>query len=198
MRQISINVYQFDELSDDAKKKALENLRHINVDGACDDWHEPLIEEFKEDLKAVGFKPDNVRFRGFWSQGDGASFTGKIVDFVEFCKKTWFRFSKNHMELMAIAAENWDIRIEREDWHYCHAYTVGAIITGYGLNTYEVRGAKELERFLNDWEVEQAGILYYKLEEEYNHLTSDAEVTETIHANEWEFLADGKLYKKGA
>lgn len=193
MRKVSVNVYQFDELSDDAKKKALENLRYVNVDGACDDWYKWTIEDFKADLSLAGFMADNVRFTGFCSQGDGASFTGKVVNFKEFCKKTGFRFPVNHDKLMTI---DLDIRISRQDWRYCHKYTVSANIYGYdNTNTDEVNGAMALERFVNDWEVEQADILYSKLEQEYDCLTSDDEVIETIKANKWEFNSNGKIWR---
>ena len=197
MRQINVNIYQFDELSDDAKQKALDNLRYVNVDGACDDWYKPRIAKFKAKLKTMGFEVDNVRFNGFCSQGDGASFTGEVVNFMEFCKNTGFRFPNNHDKLMVVANEDWKIRIERVDWHYCHAYTVESVISGYAMQSNDVKGAHELEGFLNDWEVEQANKLYRELEQRYDCLTSDKEVIEAIRANEWEFTEDGEKYKGG-
>jgi len=45
MRQVIVNVYQFDELSDDAKEKALRELYDINVDY---EWWNMAYEDAKE------------------------------------------------------------------------------------------------------------------------------------------------------
>jgi hypothetical protein len=75
MRTIRTKVYKFDELSEQAKQVAIEENRDINVDW---DWYEPMFEGFKEQLEEVGFYDVDIFFRGFYSQGDGASFDGKI------------------------------------------------------------------------------------------------------------------------
>ena len=75
MRQIAVNVYKFDELSDEAKEKVLEKHRDINVDDSH--WYEFTMEMWKEKLKEAGFDDAEIHFSGFWSQGDGACFDAK-------------------------------------------------------------------------------------------------------------------------
>lgn len=77
--------YTFDELSDHLKEEAIEANRDINV---YDDWHENVIEEFHQDLSKMGVEEVDVQYSGFYSQGDGASFTGKVVDTKLFLTKT--------------------------------------------------------------------------------------------------------------
>ena len=89
MRIKQTKVYQYDELSDEAKEKARGWYRDVN----CDDtyWSESVtddaatIAEFlgldiaQTDYKTMGgetkYKP-TVYFSGFWSQGDGACVEG--------------------------------------------------------------------------------------------------------------------------
>ena len=77
--------YTFDQLSDRLMEKAIEANRDINT---YHDWHEYAIEEFKGDLADEGVSVDAVQFTGFYSQGDGASFTGKVEDMKKFLVKT--------------------------------------------------------------------------------------------------------------
>ena len=78
--------YSFSELSPKAQENALESMRDINIDS--DWWHEDLIENFKAEMEEeYGFSVDDVQYTGFWSQGDGASFTGRSEDSDLFMRK---------------------------------------------------------------------------------------------------------------
>ena len=77
--------YTFDQLSDKLQEKAIESNRDINV---YHDWHENVIEGFHQDLAEMGVEDVDVQYSGFYSQGDGASFTGKVVDTKLFLTKT--------------------------------------------------------------------------------------------------------------
>ena len=76
--------YSFDQLSDKLKEEAIERNRDINV---FDDWHDWVIDGFKEDLAEEGVEVDDVQYSGFYSQGDGASFTGEVTDMKHFLVK---------------------------------------------------------------------------------------------------------------
>lgn len=69
----------FDELDDGEKEAALEKHRDWNVD-AGSGWYDHVVGEWTEALERVGFRDVDVRFSGFSSQGDGASFTAKSTD----------------------------------------------------------------------------------------------------------------------
>lgn len=77
--------YTFDQLSDKLKEEAIEANRDINVSS---DWHDPVIEGFQEDLSEMGVEEVKVEYSGFYSQGDGASFTGGVQDIKKFLVKT--------------------------------------------------------------------------------------------------------------
>ena len=60
-------VYSIDELSEDARAKALEKLYDINVD--YEDWSECTLDEAKEKLVTMGYSEPKIYFSGFSSQG---------------------------------------------------------------------------------------------------------------------------------
>ena len=75
-KTVEITLYQFDELSDKAKEKARENYI---TNWMRDDWYECTYEAMKEDgHHNYGFNVKDIRFSGFWSQGDGASWCGSV------------------------------------------------------------------------------------------------------------------------
>lgn len=70
----------FKELSDDRKWEIVSN--HIS-----DDWHDDLIQVFEDELQESGFNQSTISYSGFWSQGDGASFTCDDIDIQLFISK---------------------------------------------------------------------------------------------------------------
>ena len=60
MKTKTITVYEFDDLSDSAKEKAIENVRH---GGYMDyEWYDCVYEDAKEIGKILGIDIDNIYF----------------------------------------------------------------------------------------------------------------------------------------
>lgn len=78
MKTIETIVYEFDELNDKAKEKAREWYREGNLDYP---WYDCTQCDFHEFLALIGFHGVESQFSGFWSQGDGASFDFKGLEF---------------------------------------------------------------------------------------------------------------------
>ncbi len=77
--------FKFDKLSDEAKEVAREWYReHMNDY----EWWDHIYDEWKEELNDMGFYNVEIAFSGFWSQGDGASFTADSFDLEKWTK--WF------------------------------------------------------------------------------------------------------------
>lgn len=75
---------KYDELSEEAKQKVLRKFHDINIH---DQWSDDIITNFKEQLEnKFGMTDVKIRFSGFGSQGDGASFTGRLF-LDEFVKE---------------------------------------------------------------------------------------------------------------
>ena len=64
----------FSKLPEDLQQKVIDKNRNINVDDY--DWFDTTKSDFHTDLETLGFYNIDSQFSGFWSQGDGASFTG--------------------------------------------------------------------------------------------------------------------------
>lgn len=185
-------VYKFDELTPEQQAKALDNLRNINVD--FDDWHEFILDEAKEDLAKQGYADAHIAYSGFWSQGDGASFTATL-DIATWLKQHKlagkYRTLYNH-------ADDCYMRINQSG-HYCHEYTMsvdyGNEAYGIDQDTYN-RLFDQLDT-VSDVVLEDARAeakrIYRQLEAEYDYQTEDSQVKETILANEYEFTQEGKI-----
>lgn len=82
-KTITKTVYTFQELLEANKAgtitaTAVERARNWLREGATDhDWYEHTQETWATALGQLGFMEAEIAFSGFWSQGDGASFTCK-------------------------------------------------------------------------------------------------------------------------
>lgn len=91
--------FTFNQLSDKSKEKARETVRQWTYedDFACE------VENLETAIESIGFTNADIRFSGFHSQGDGASFTSDvdIVTLVKFlldesdnCDVQWLKIDK--------------------------------------------------------------------------------------------------------
>ena len=72
------------ELNERQRARLIEKYRDVNVDDSF--WYESVYESTKENLALYGFDTSDFAFTGFWSQGDGASFCGYVLDHNKFMK----------------------------------------------------------------------------------------------------------------
>jgi hypothetical protein len=175
----------------------LESERRINVDD--DFWYKFSLEEWEDKLQDLGFDNPNISFSGFYSQGDGASFTCKSVDVDKFLTSQKKRGEfKALLDGMKSGTFEVLVSLDRIDHHYSHEYTVRVNSDiWYSYETRNYSAIQELEIKLNGLVLEKARSLmreiYRELEKEFEHLTSDEAVIDTIEANEYTFRADGTM-----
>ena len=130
-----ITVYRFEELEGKAKDKARQWL----VEAATDhDWYESVYDLAKEDGAKRGFEIEDIRFSGFWSQGDGASWTGTVSvwRFIEWAldqgeNSPQFRRigddRHRYLCFVELMKDGWiepHVNIVRTSYHYVHENTV--------------------------------------------------------------------------
>ena len=142
----------------------------------------------------------HVWFRGFSSQGDGASFEGQYSHAKGAAKGICAHAPKDR-ELHRIADELQDAQRRnlfqlnasiRQRGNYCHEYTM-AIEVERDSPTWQppTDGAEdaliEALRDLARW-------LYRQLQSEYEHQTSDGAVDEALNVNAFSFTAEGKRF----
>lgn len=186
-------VYNYDELSPEAKKKAIEwaqeFLREDNF------YFEDVQDTWREKLEKFGFTDVKISFSGFWSQGDGASFTANcdILKFIEATKqkkyysKLLYQVKKNNLDMYGSS-----INISR---HYCHENTVkGQIDFEYhdDRNLELSKLENELTDCLTDFIRTESKKIYRELESAYYAYTNEESAIDCIQANEYTFLESGK------
>lgn len=191
MKEYTIKTYQFNELSKEQKEKAIENYRLINVD--YDEWDDNLLYEWERKLARLGFVGAKISYTGFYSQGDGASFEAQID------LEQWLRVNRLLTKYHKIAElnEEIDAQVERIDTMYSHENTVRAYLSPNYIDE-EVgkldKQMREVEELINNNVRELSRKIYQDLERDYDYLTADAQVAETLEINEYDFTTDGKIY----
>ena len=130
MKTITTNLYKFSELSKEVQEKLLEKNRYYETQ--LDDWHDPITEGFTEDMAEAGFAEIETQFSGFYSQGDGACFMGRVTDLRLFMENfenlpQEVRDFDGAMEIAIIKkATTFASR-------YCHSNTIKAYIEVYDI-----------------------------------------------------------------
>jgi len=165
--------------------EVIEKYRECNI--YCD-WFNPTIENFCEVMEKSGFEidPQDVSFRGFWSQGDGASFVGSInaLDFLRTNRKLT-QFPKVVRAMREGKIEE-IVAISRATHQYCHENTtyVEDFETYDEITSMCEDELEELQDYLEEKRKEWSQDLYKTLEDEYNSLTSNEAVIEFLTENE--------------
>lgn len=183
---------KWEKLSEANRERLLEKHRDINVHH---EWWDGVYEAFEEDMGAIGVHVGAIYFSGFWSQGDGACFNGHI--------RNWTKFLTALDELEAAHVMT-DLKgytgislVWNHSGHYYHEHC-----TAFGADLAIDNPHDDAEQPLRHaaWEamhgadgplapLEEKFIeflrdkmrdLYRRLEEEYEHRTSDEVVTEYI------------------
>lgn len=186
----TIKMYKFSELSEEVQDKLIEKNRIIEVDN--DWWYDYIIEEFSERMAKIGFKNIETYFRGFWSQGDGASFTCEsgyvdielLFKYLRKCKLLKGRVPyKNDLV----------ISVERTGHYYYHEYTVSANIDlNYLCNFRGNYDFDALEKTITQVVRDFSKELYRDLEKEYVRLTSDESIKQYLLEGDEEYTIDGE------
>jgi len=200
MKTKTIEIYQFNELSGQAKRKTLDNFSGINTEDLA--WYETTQEQFIESCKEQGFNIDEIYFSGFCSQGDGASFTGDI-DYKRYLEYLGDNVGKGKFKLLTDNALIIDANFEliKTSHRYSHENTV-EIDLSLGVNTDNENLSDDIDILMVDGLcdlMEQDRLmlcneLYNSLESEYDYLTGSEAVEATLLANNYEFLIDGSTY----
>ena len=197
-RQACKTVFKFDELSDEAKEKAIEKW---NEDGLDYEWWDYVEEDAKRMGALMGITVDKMYFSGFWSQGDGACFEGSY-EYVKGAVKAIMTEAPSDTELHRIAKDLQDIQRRnfyglsasvKQRGHYSHEHcTVIDVSDGRENAPWQV--SDETEEAIAEALRDFMRWIYRNLEREYEFITSAEEVAETLRINEYDFLENGRMY----
>ena len=121
-----ITVFKFDELTDIAKQRAITDYcEHGMHHEWWDDVHASAIADGIE----RGFDIEDIRFSGFWSQGDGASWTGTVRadTFLDYHLKEDDPDHARYIVLRELIRDGWiepRLEVRTGSFHYCHSGTM--------------------------------------------------------------------------
>lgn len=212
---IETTAYKYKELSDAAKAKARDWFREAS---AQDEFWEYIYEDAVRCAAIIGIEIDtkpvklmgggtrqdpDIRFSGFWSQGDGASFAGRY-EYAAGSSRAIREHAPEDEELHRIAdelavrqfevtqilrsTEPLSATIKFGSHRYCHSNTMDIEVTTESddlvIPKHIHEAVQQLMRDFADW-------IYKQLELEHEHQNSDAVVAENIEANEYDFDEDG-------
>jgi len=186
MRTIETTVYKFDELNENAKQKALQQFYDLNV---SHDWWDYTYDDAKNvGIKITAFDLDRRKSCDGEFYDNAEAVAQKITEeHGENCEtyKTAKAFLLE-MEAMEERAktdyENYKIKnpIEEE-----REYS--------DFNSYfDYEWENETEDAKEDFKKSIFEDYANMLQNEYEYLTSEAAIIESIEANEYEFTEDGK------
>jgi hypothetical protein len=198
-------IERFKALPDKQQQKILDKHRYILTEH--EGWWECVYDDFKADMAVIGLDVERMFFSGFSSQGDGACFEGRVDDWSLFLPSV----NRNCPALIKLATDAWDFSVKHRGHYYHENSTVFeanllhptgnpdkdvwfngpmyipypseiqiaawmAILQQYNYSSME----EEFEEVFKG----HMRALYRRLEVEYDALTSDEGVLETLYAND--------------
>ena len=170
MRVMKTNVYEFKELSETGKEKALENLGNINLDY---DWWDCLYEDADNiGLKITSFDLDRNRHATGGFTLDVLEVAANIIRGHGDTCETY----KTAEAFLAEHATPYAEYLDETSEHYESKNKEDELI--------EIEN-EFLKDILEDYSI--------MLQKTYEYLCSDKAIIETIEANEYEFTVEGKL-----
>ena len=196
MKTITLNIYSFDELSEDAKKVAIENVRNTYYENndfilwAIDDCalfepkHEELNNLFGKDYKFPLIA--NTRNSIYLSLGQDyfldCSKAIEVTNEGQFL--TWLGLPEHIQNEISYTiytptGRNSDTTIEFEELDENN---------GFGKKEYEILESAKV-KFDNHIES-----VLERISEDYDYRFTDKAIVEDIEANEMEFLICGEVY----
>lgn len=199
MRTIEVKLFQFEELSDRAKETAREWYRNgLEYDANFEPY------ETAAKLLGITFETkdgvSDIRYSGFSSQGDGASFVGRYA-YVKGCAQA-VRTEFGTDETLHAIADELNVLYTRyllahgttlvaritQDGRYMHKYTMEVEVNeADGETGIDEKDADEFRELMRDF----AQWIYDGLESDYESQMSDECVDDSITANEYEFTEEG-------
>ena len=219
MKTIEVDVFKYDELSDQAKEKA----RQWYIECMDYDWWDSVYEMAIEDGYELGFCIDKIYFSGFYSQGDGASWVGQ-VDVSQWLGahapdsigiSAWRQLIQEGVITKHMA-------VDQISSHYSHENTMrfGDVWDETGLeddvkmimpsifkgmtiaNLFDIivtdptcpyKNVDDITTAITESAKDYARDIYQRLREEYEYLCSEEMMLDHFNCNDYHFTNEGEL-----
>jgi hypothetical protein len=211
-KRVRITIYQLDALSEKAQQKALEQFQDINLHP---DWWEFVYDNFKTLAGYFGVQVDlkKTYFTGFYHQGQGSSYTAD-VDMLTLLNavqhSTWKTYAPN-VDFRFVSVDMDKRVIKLIETGAIHGYAsvkpanretsvhIDVDFRHGGDPDLLTRIEAELVKFealVTDVCEALNHHLFSCLEKEYEYLSSEETIRDTIMANEFYFRENGDLFQE--
>lgn len=196
MKAETIWTYKFNELENSVRDKVICQAR----DYYSNLWDgEDVVEAFEEHMAGFGAEDISVSSDVSCNQGSGSSFTCSFQP-AELLK-ILYKYNDKYAKLVELVkSDNVDLNINivRSNSSYCHENTMSVEIDIENSNS-ECLTHDELDYFYDNLEddvhnfiISEAKSLHSMLQEDYEYLTSDEFISETLEDDDLErWLEDG-------
>ena len=208
----TIKLYEFKELNEEVQDGIISTYLQ-DLPGW---WSDDVEERIRNEAEAIGIKDFDFSWSGFWSQGDGLSFTGSL-DF-----KNWFYILTERLapeEFIKLCGKlphelvqrqeqeriQWGTcHIVRDNHMYCHENTVSVSEPDSSLGWDERRGypsdneimikfSVQARKHLEEWKNEICCKWYADLQEAYEAHVERDNIVENIKGHELLFTLNGTI-----
>lgn len=187
---------KYEELSDRAKQHAIMRMWDINT---AYGWLEPAYERIGEVAKLLGFEwfeIDSFNLdRGSYVQYDAHFYSTllKLDELSDKQKDELKEFIEPITEQAALCAIH-----SQGSYLYANITPTGRTSLNIDWEVWNTETPDELAELLNGNAIEKAfdafaDWIQARLQDDYDHLTSDEAIEESIIANEYDFDEEGKL-----
>lgn len=199
MSQETINMFKFEELGEDAKERARDWWRNGGLDY---EWWDGVYSRAEDAAKILGIDIDKIYFTGFWSQGDGACFTG-TYEYKKGAVKTIKKEFPADRRLHSIAADLQEVQkgafyslaaSVSHSGRYYHEYSTDISVTDTRRDYYDDLATEDQQEGVQEALQDFMRWIYSMLEQEYEYLNADEQVNGALICNEYEFNEDGSIY----
>jgi hypothetical protein len=194
MQTVSVELFSINELSENAKQKAIDKERtHCDVDLQF------TVEYIEEILTTLGFESPKISYSGFCSQGDGLSFVSNnwqykkgMLDNVKECTKdnTLLSVAKQLQIMAKNTGYKLQFSVNRASHFYSHENTVQIENDPYS----DFSLSDEQDAILTNLKNSLCRVFYRMLEKDYDYQLSDEYIIESLLSNEVMFLSGGKVW----
>jgi len=202
------DVFTFEQLSDSAKDKARQWMRDCEMQDFDTEF---MFEDFGLAAGILGIELNqtqngtfDIRWSGFSSQGDGASFVGSYSNAPgasvkireDYPEETGLHAIADGLTALQVGyrlscGKFISASITQDDNHYCHARTMDICVSeGEDEDVpFDGDGETRLLKLMRDF----ADWMYKSLEEEWDYRLSDECIDEYLKDGDYEFDEDGEL-----
>lgn len=194
MRQVHIThtLYKFEELSEEAQKKAIETFQQWNYENYDNDR---IKELFEDELKELGYPAQEIEFGLGYCQSDGVAFYGVIENIEAVVRRLFPNDADRRIE--EIQRTGTHFRISRHD-RYRGEFIMLVYSNGYYEDGDENNGTFDFLNEISDRIQKDAKETAKKLQkmgyESIEYESSEEAAKERIECDDWEFSIDGKPY----